>query len=169
MTLHNPRHMLLVCAGLDLSGLFGLLVLQIVLRQLSLANQLGWVSVISAGYLALNWLFGTYSLLGWQRMPVLALIRRQAAVVAGMLILVALTRWTFNLSDDVWFVWRTSQFQWLFPLGVWSVGVRQALRCGLLQPEEPRCYCMPEQGQQALAEWRRTPPVPLIWLQPKRQ
>ena len=170
MTLHNPRHMLLVCAGLDLSGLFGLLVLQIVLRQLSLANQLGWVSVISAGYLALNWLFGTYSLLGWQRMPVLALIRRQAAVVAGMLILVALTRWTFNLSDDVWFVWRTSQFQWLFPLGVWSVGVRQALRCGLLQPEEPRLLLVaPEQeAQQVLAEWRRTPSrMPLIWLQPK--
>ena len=75
MPRRSPRHLLLLCAGLDLLGLITLLGLQLVVRQLPLAGQLGWIAAIVVGYLGLGWLFGTYSLLGWRRVPVAALRR----------------------------------------------------------------------------------------------
>ena len=169
MLFRNPRIILLVCAVLDLAGLICLLVLQLIFRQLPLESQFLWICAIATGYTGLSWLFGTYSLLSWRRIQMAALVRRQVAVVLGMLVLVALTSWILNTPEDVWLVWRTSQLQWLLPTGLWSIGIRLALRCGLLQPEEPRLLLIaPQQeAQQMFAEWRRTPSrQPLHWMQP---
>ena len=170
MLCRSPRQLLLLCAGFDLLGLIALLALQLAVRQLPLAGQLGWISAIAAGYLGLGWLFGTYSLLGWRRVPVAALLRRQGAVVGVLLILVAMSRWSLNPPADVWLVWRSSQLQWLVPLGVWSAGVRLGLRRGMLLPEEPQLLLVapaPE-AQQLLAEWRRTPSrLQPRWLPPQ--
>ena len=155
----SPRRFLLICAGLDLIGLAALLTLLCVVRQLSLAGQISWLALIVAAYFVLGWLFGTYSLLGWRKIPVVALLRRQAAMVGSLLILVALISWTFNPSETVWPVWRTTQLQWLVPQFVWSVFVRLALRPGTSLIEEPHLLLVaPEQEVElVLAEWRLTP------------
>ena len=171
MLFRSPRSILLLCAALDLAGLICLLLLQLIVRQLPLASQLFWIGAIATGYTGLSWLFGTYSLLSWRRIKMAVLVRRQLAVVVGMLVLVALSSWILNTPDDVWLIWRTSQLQWLLPSGVWSIGMRLALRRGLLQPEEPRLLLVaPEkEAQQILSEWRRTPSrQPLIWMQPNQ-
>ena len=159
MPLSNPRHLLLICAGLDMGGLVGLLALQVLNRQLSLVSQLGWIGAIAIAYLGLSWLFGAYSVLCWRRVPVSALLRRQAAVVIGILVLVAVVTWAMNLPDQVWLVWRRTLLQLLLPLGGWSVVLRLALRRGLLQPEEPRLLLVaPEhEAKQFLFDWNRTP------------
>ena len=169
MLFSNPRIILLVCAVLDLAGLICLLVLQLIFRQLPLESQFLWICAIATGYTGLSWLFGTYSLLSWRRIQMTALVRRQVAVVVGMLVFVALTSWILNTPDDVWLVWRTSQLQWLLPTGLWSIGARLALRRGLLQPEEPRLLLVAPQheAEQMFAEWRRTPSrQPFFWMEP---
>lgn len=159
MPWRSPRHTLLLCAGIDLLGLISLVLLQMALRQLPLGGQLGWLAALAATYLTLGWLFGTFSLLSWRRVPTGALLRRQGAVLLGMIALVALSQWLLNPSATVWLVWRSSQWLWLLPMGVWSVLVRLALRRGTLLADEPQVLLLAteQEAQRILAEWRRTP------------
>lgn len=165
----SPRYFLIICAGIDFLGLVGFLSLLCVVRQLSLSGQSFWLALIVIAYFVLSWLFGTYSLLGWRKVRMVVLLRRQAITIFSLLVFVALCSWIFNPSETVWPVWRTSQFQWLVPQFFWSVVVRLVLRPGTLLIEEPHLLLVaPEkEAELVLAEWQLTPRrLKPLWITP---
>ena len=76
MSWRNPRRILLVCAGLDLLGLSGLAALISLFKPVPLFPQLGWLLFTAGAYLGLGWLFGSYTVLRWRRLPLAAVLQR---------------------------------------------------------------------------------------------
>ncbi len=156
---HDPRRNLILCAGLDLFGLIIVLVIFVGVRNLSLVGQWGWMSTTVIVYLLLGWLLGTYTLLGWRRMPGWTLLQRLGLNVLSTLMVVAVLRWLINPPLTIWLVFRSSQISWLLPTALWSLLVRVGLRKGALQTEEPQLLLVaPEaEARKALQAWRDTP------------
>ena len=159
MTWRAPRRNLVLCAGLDLLGLGMGLAALVSLRALPLAGQLGWVVTTMAAYLALGWLLGTYTVLGWRRLPRWTLVQRLGLALLASLAVVALLRWLWNPPVAIWVVHRSSQLQWLLPVACWSLLVRVGLRRGALLPEEPQLLLVAPEPEATLAlqAWQLTP------------
>ena len=155
----DPRRLLLTCAGLDLLGLLVLLILISLFKQPELQMQLLWVFFTAMSYLGLGWLFGSYTVLRWRRLPLAAVLQR--VLITGMvtLVLVALARLILNPPDSVWLVHRSTQAAWLAPLMGWSLLIRGLLRRGVLLPPEPQVALVgpTHELQPVLEAWRRTP------------
>lgn len=130
MSWRNPRRILLVCAGLDLAGLVGLLALISLFKPLPVFPQLGWLVFTALAYLGLGWLFGSYTVLRWRRLPLNAVLQRVLITGVVTLVVVALARLLLNPAETVWLVHRSTQIAWLLPLMVWSLLMRGLLRRG---------------------------------------
>ena len=155
----DPRCLLLFCAGLDLVGLLGLLMLISFFKQPMLQTQLPWVVFTAMSYLGLGWLFGSYTVLRWRSLPPVAVLQRVLITGLGTVIVVALARLSFNPADTLWLVHRSTQAIWLSLLMLWSVMWRVLLRRGVLIPPLPRMFLVgsPTDMQIVLAAWKRTP------------
>lgn len=151
--------MLLHAAALDLLGVVLVAVLFSAAEGLSWAGQMGWMFTTTLVYLAMGWLLGTYTLLGWRRLPRGTLLQRLGLALLASLVMVAVLRWWVNPPLAVWAVHRRTQLVWLGAATLWSLLVRVALRRGVLQPEEPRLLLVapPEEAADALRAWRSTP------------
>ena len=147
MTVHEPRRLLFLAFLLDSlgqlliffgiylsSGLFGFPLP--VLPQLE--GQIFWLAFCLCLYPLLGWLFGSYTVLRWRRLPFPALLQRLLITATATLMVVAIARWLVNPSDGVWLVYRRVQILWLGLLTSWSLLLRIALRRGLLLPDPPR-------------------------------
>ena len=134
MSWRNPRRILLVCAGLDLLGLVGLVLLISLFKPLPLFPQLGWLLFTALAYLGLGWLFGSYTVLRWRRLPLVAVLQRVLITGVVTLVVVALARVLLNPTDAVWLVHRSTQVALVLPLMVWSLLMRGLLRRGALLP-----------------------------------
>jgi lipopolysaccharide/colanic/teichoic acid biosynthesis glycosyltransferase len=159
MSWRNPRRILLVCAGLDLAGLVGLLALISLFKPLPVFPQLGWLVFTALAYLGLGWLFGSYTVLRWRRLPLNAVLQRVLITGVVTLVVVALARLLLNPAETVWLVHRSTQIAWLLPLMLWSLLMRGLLRRGLLLPPEAQVALVGPQPElePVLAAWRRTP------------
>ncbi len=159
MSWRNPRRILLVCAGLDLAGLLGLLALISLFKPLPVFPQLGWLVFTALAYLGLGWLFGSYTVLRWRRLPLNAVLQRVLITGVVTLVVVALARLLLNPAETVWLVHRSTQIAWLLPLMLWSLLMRGLLRRGLLLPPEAQVALVGPQPElePVLAAWRRTP------------
>ena len=159
MSWRNPRRILLVCAGLDLAGLLGLLALISLFKPLPVFPQLGWLAFTALAYLGLGWLFGSYTVLRWRRLPLAAVLQRVLITGVVTLVVVALARLLLNPPDAVWLVHRSTQAAWLLPLMLWSLLMRGLLRRGVLLPPEAQVALVgpPAELAPVLAAWRRTP------------
>ena len=159
MSWRNPRRILLVCAGLDLAGLLGLLALISLFKPLPVLPQLGWLAFTALAYLGLGWLFGSYTVLRWRRLPLAAVLQRVLITGVVTLVVVALVRLLLNPPDAVWLVHRSTQAAWLLPLMLWSLLMRGLLRRGVLLPPEAQVALVgpPAELAPVLAAWRRTP------------
>ena len=159
MSWRNPRRILLVCAGLDLAGLLGLLALISLFKPLPVLPQLGWLAFTALAYLGLGWLFGSYTVLRWRRLPLAAVLQRVLITGVVTLVVVALARLLLNPPDAVWLVHRSTQAAWLLPLMLWSLLMRGLLRRGVLLPPEAQVALVgpPAELAPVLAAWRRTP------------
>ena len=159
MSWRNPRRILLVCAGLDLAGLLGLLALISLFKPLPVFPQLGWLAFTALAYLGLGWLFGSYTVLRWRRLPLAAVLQRVLITGVVTLVVVALARLLLNPPDAVWLVHRSTQAAWLLPLMLWSLLMRGLLRRGVLLPPEAKVALVgpPAELAPVLAAWRRTP------------
>ena len=159
MSWRNPRRILLVCAGLDLAGLIGLAVLISLFKPVPLFPQLGWLLFTAVAYLGLGWLFGSYTVLRWRRLPLAAVLQRVLITGVVTLVVVALARLLFNPPDTVWLVHRSTQAVWLAPLMGWSLLMRGLLRRGVLLPPEAQVALVgpAHELQPVLEAWRRTP------------
>jgi len=159
MSWRNPRRILLVCAGLDLAGLLGLLALISLFKPLPVFPQLGWLVFTALAYLGLGWLFGSYTVLRWRRLPLAAVVQRVLITGVVTLVVVALARLLLNPAEAVWLVHRSTQATWLLPLMLWSLLMRGLLRRGVLLPPEVQVALVGPQPElePVLAAWRRTP------------
>ena len=159
MSWRNPRRILLVCAGLDLLGLSGLAALISVFKPVPLFPQLGWLLFTAGAYLGLGWLFGSYTVLRWRRLPLAAVLQRVLITGVVTLVVVALARLLLNPPEAVWLVHRSTQAAWLLPLMVWSLLMRGLLRRGVLLPPEALVALVgpADELQPVLEAWRRTP------------
>ncbi|MBM5785634.1 MAG: sugar transferase, partial [Cyanobacteria bacterium K_DeepCast_35m_m1_288] len=159
MSWRHTRLLLALCAGLDLAGLLGLIVLNALIKSSSLDHQFAWLLFIACAYCALGWLFGSYTVLRWSRLPLKAAIQR--VLITGMvtLLVVAMARLLINPPETIWVLHRSTQITLLMPLMVWSLGLRWVLRRGLLLPPAPRCLLVgqPEETKPVLEAFRRTP------------
>ncbi|MFZ9621747.1 MAG: sugar transferase [Prochlorococcaceae cyanobacterium] len=159
MSWRNPRRILLVCAGLDLAGLVGLLALISLFKPLPVFPQLGWLVFTALAYLGLGWLFGSYTVLRWRRLPLNAVLQRVLITGVVTLVVVALARLLLNPAETVWLVHRSTQIAWLLPLMLWSLLMRGLLRRGVLLPSEAQVALVGPQAElePVLAAWQRTP------------
>ena len=103
-----------------------------------LAGQYPWILFCLLLYPLLGWLFGSYTVLHWRRLPMLVLIQRLLLTAGATLAVVAMARWLFNPGEEVWLVYRRVQVVWLVSLSGWSLLVRLGLRRGMLLPDAPR-------------------------------
>ena len=159
MSWRNPRRILLVCAGLDLLGAFALVAAISLFKPLSWLPQLGWLLFTVCSYLALGWLFGSYTVLKWRRLSLAAVLQRVVITGAVTFVLVAFARMVLNPEETVWIVHRSTQALWLLPLMVWSLVVRGLLRRGVLFVPDPQVALVGSEVelQPVLDAWDRTP------------
>ena len=146
--------------ALDLAGLLGLLALFAAFESQPLAPQVGWVVFTALAYLALGWLFGSYTVLRWRRLPLQAVILRVLITGLATVVALAMARLLANPPHLIWLVQRSTQAQWVPPLMLWSLLVRGLLRRGLLLPEQAQCLLVGADADvlPVLEAWRRTPP-----------
>ena len=88
-------------------------------------------------YPLLGWLFGSYTVLRWRRLPMTVLLQRLFITAVATLLVVAIARWLINPSDAIWLVYRRIQLLWIGMLSLWALAVRVSLRQGLLLPNTP--------------------------------
>ena len=159
MICSEPRRLLFLCAGLDFVGLLALLILISLVKQPALQIQLLWVLITAMSYLGLGWLFGSYTVLRWRRLSLVAVLQRVLITGVVTLVVVSLARLMLNPPDSVWLVHRSTQVAWLAPLMGWSLLMRGLLRRGVLLPPEPQVVLVGplHELEPVLEAWRRTP------------
>ena len=167
MWVNNPRTLIVRAVMLD--GLGQLLILGLILwlpsvfdwtiGGSSLAGQWGWLIFSMLLYPLLGWLFGSYTVLSWQRVSLPVLLQRLLITAAVSVMVVAIARWLINPSDAVWLVYRRVQLLWMTALTGWVLMVRLALRRGLLLPDAPCLLLLAKRDeiQTVLTAWRRIP------------
>ena len=123
----------------------------------TLDGQFGWVLFSVLLYPLLGWLFGSFTVLRWRRLPLQVLFQRLFLTGAVSLIVVAVARWLTNPPDSAWLVYRRVQFVWIVSLSFWALLVRLLLRRGLLLSDAPRLLLFAQQEDipSVLKAWRR--------------
>ena len=164
---HNPRFHLFVAAGLDFVGqLFVLIGLAVNSRYLtfpiesnSLSSNGGWFLFCLFLYPALGWLFGTYTVLRWRRVPLTILLQRIALTIIFVVLITAIAGWIFRAEESIWFLHRRVQFQYVFGISIWSLLVRLLLRRGNIWPESQKLLIIASdpEAKVILRAWRRVP------------
>ena len=165
--MHDLRTLLLSALLLDWLGLVLILALVlwmphwtgIALGGDSLHGQGPWLVFVLLLYPLLGWLFGSYTMLRWRRLPLLVLLQRLLITAAITLMVVAIARWLINPREVVWLVYRRVQLLWIGGITLWAFAVRVGLRRGLLLPEAPRMLLLaqPHELDTVLGAWRRVP------------
>ena len=163
----DRRLLLLRALLLDCLGQFvflGFFVVQPDITGLStlsagLNGQLGWLFFIVILYPTLGWLFGSFTVLHWRRLPLLVLLQRLFLTAVVTLIIVAIARWLFNPAIDVWLVHRRVQILWIAGVTGWALLVRVGLRRGVFSKELPRILLLaqPDEVHSIMRAWKRVP------------
>ena len=164
---HDPRTLLLRALFLDGFGQILILVLIMLapaafgvpIGGTQLVGQYSWLLFCLLLYPLLGWLFGSYTVLRWRRLPVGVLLQRLMITALATLIVVALARWLLNPGEQVWLVYRRVQLVWVAAVMGWSLFVRIGLRRGVLLPDSPRLLLLAadEEKEPILQAWRRVP------------
>ena len=164
-----PDHRSLLLRALFLDGLGQLLLLALFdllpglaglpVAELGLKGQLGWLLFVVLLYPALGWLFGSFTVLRWRRLPLGVLLQRLLLTAVGTLTLVAIVRWLVNPSVDVWLVHRRVQMVWISGITAWALLVRVGLRRGMFSQELPRLILLaqPDEVEPIMRAWKRVP------------
>lgn len=133
--------------------------------DLALIQQGGWLLFMLLLYPALGWLFGSYTLLRWRRLPLQVLLQRLLLTALVTLMVVAVARWLINPGVEFWLVHRRVQLLWMTGISVWSLSVRLALRRGMLSPDSPRLLLLAKTDEltQIMRAWKRVPERQRLW------
>jgi lipopolysaccharide/colanic/teichoic acid biosynthesis glycosyltransferase len=163
----DPRTLLLRALFLDWFGQILILVLIMLapaafgvpIGGTQLVGQYSWLLFCLLLYPLLGWLFGSYTVLRWRRLPVGVLLQRLMLTAVATLVVVALARWLLNPGEQVWLVYRRVQLVWVAAVMGWSLFVRIGLRRGMLLPDSPRLLLLAadQEKEPILQAWRRVP------------
>jgi len=125
--------------------------------ELGLNGQIGWLLFVVLLYPALGWLFGSFTVLRWRRLPLVVLLQRLLLTAVVTLILVAIVRWLVNPAVDVWLVHRRVQMVWISGVTAWALLVRFGLRRGVFSQELPRLLLLAQPGEvdPIMRAWKR--------------
>ena len=156
------RALLLDCLGQFIFlGFFVVLpdITGLSISDVGLSGQLGWLFFIVILYPTLGWLFGSFTVLHWRRLPLLVLLQRLLLTAGVTLIVVAITRWLINPAIDVWLVHRRIQILWIAGVTAWALLVRVGLRRGVFSKELPRILLLaqPDEVHSIMRAWKRVP------------
>ncbi len=124
----RPRQVLLLCACLDLLGVFSLAALLDRLTGSDLVGNPGGLLLYGLVYVACSWLFGSYTLLRWPRLDLGQLAVRLLVTALVTALLVVLTYWVLNLPPSFTLGHRRIQLALLSGLSLWALAVRLLLR-----------------------------------------
>ena len=163
----RPRLLLALAFLLDLFGHCSLLLLISSNSYLSgfgnakiqFLDQGAWFVFCLAIYPLLGWLFGSYTVLRWVKLPSRILLQRLTITAVFTMVAVAVASWLINPGEQIWLVYRRAQFYSIVPLTIWAFIVRVALRRGILLPEEPRLLFLASESfsSEVLNAWQRVP------------
>ena len=125
----SPRRLLLIAALLDVVGQMVLLWVLISLpilvglspAALSLEKQWGWLIGSITIYLLTSWLFGSYTVLRWRRVPLPSLLPRVFVAAMAAIVVMAVFRWALNPGEEIWLLYRRVQLAWMLSVATWSL------------------------------------------------
>ena len=156
-----------MAAGLDFVGqLLLLLAFAINSRHLTfpiehdaLSSNGAWFLFCLFLYPALGWLFGTYTLLRWRRVPFPILLQRIALTAIFVILITAISAWIFRAQESIWFLHRRVQLQWVFGTAIWSLLIRLLLRRGNVWTDSHQLLMLAgdSEAEIILRSWRRVP------------
>ncbi len=149
---NKPRRVLVVCAGLDFVGLFGLAALLDGSTDSNLLGQPNELLLFGLVYILWSWLFGSYTLLRWPRLLPRQVAVRLVIAALATLVVTILWAWLLNLPETVTLVHRRIQLALLVGLSAWALGVRLLLWSVARQQQQsfPTALEMAEHRQQRL-------------------
>ena len=162
-----PDHRSLLLRALLLDGLGQLMLLGLLVVlpeitglptvELGLNGQLGWLLFVVLAYPALGWLFGSFTVLRWRKLPLLVLFQRLLLTAVATLMLVAISSWLINPAVDVWLVHRRVQLVWISGVTAWALLVRVGLRRGVFSQESQRLLLLaqPDEVDPIMRAWKR--------------
>ena len=163
----NPRFHLFVAAGLDFVGQLLLLVLLAIngrhltypIENELLSSNGAWFLFCIFLYPALAWLFGTYTVLRWRRVPLATLLQRIALTGIFVILITAIAGWIFSAEESIWFLHRRVQIQYVSGIAIWSLFVRLLLRSGNIWPDSEQVLILASDSEAKiiLRAWRRVP------------
>ena len=135
--LRDPRRVLILCALGDLIG---------VMAAAAMADRLFGVELLPTSrsllpfgliYVFFSWLFGSYTLLRWPRLPIGQVLARLGAAALATTLGVVLGAWMLHLPDTFTLSHRRTQLTLLLLLSVWALSLRLLLRLVVRQTQRP--------------------------------
>ena len=165
--MNNPRRLLLFALLLDWLGQFILLYLIYLIfpcigdscfSNFSREHQYLF-AVAFLLYPLLGWLFGSYTVLRWQRLTLPVLLQRLSITAVVTLLALSIASSFTNTLASVSILLPTFQFIWIFFLTIWSLLVRLALRKGLFLSDSSRVliFASSQELPTVFDAWRRVP------------
>ncbi len=133
----KPRQVLLLCASGDLFGvaLAGAVADRVL--GVDLLARPHWLIPFGLSYVFFSWLFGSYTLLRWPRLPIAQVILRLGAAALATTLSVVIASWLLNLPDSFTLDHRRTQVALLSLLSLWALGLRLLLRSQVRQRQRP--------------------------------
>jgi lipopolysaccharide/colanic/teichoic acid biosynthesis glycosyltransferase len=154
MNWYGPRHLLVLCAGLDLMGVA--LVAALIDRWAGsdLMDHPQWLLPYGLTYILLSWLFGSYTLLRWPRLQAAQVTVRLGISALATTLAVVLAYWLFNLPETFTLGHRRIQLLLVAGVSLWALVMRLVLNRLARDRQGQRTYDTPlekaERQQQRL-------------------
>lgn len=123
----RPRHLLVLCAGLDLLGVGLVATLIDRWAGTDLVRHPQWLLPYGLTYILLSWLFGSYTLLRWPRLRGGHVAVRLGISALATTLAVVLAYWLFNLPETFTLGHRRIQLLLVAGVSLWALAMRLAL------------------------------------------
>jgi lipopolysaccharide/colanic/teichoic acid biosynthesis glycosyltransferase len=103
----------------------------------NLYSNLEWLLSFGLGYVFFSWLFGSYTLLRWPRLPLARVLIRLGAAALATTLAVVLAYWLFKLPPTFTLGHRRIQLALLIGVSLWALALRILLRSQVRQRQRP--------------------------------
>jgi lipopolysaccharide/colanic/teichoic acid biosynthesis glycosyltransferase len=133
----SPRQMLTLCALLDLIGLALVAAGIDRLMEANLLQHPGWLLAFGLTYISCSWLFGSYTLLRWPRLPLMQVMARLGAAALFTVLSIVLVVWLLHLPPVISLGHRRIQLALMSFLSLWALGARLLLRLKIRDRQRP--------------------------------
>jgi lipopolysaccharide/colanic/teichoic acid biosynthesis glycosyltransferase len=153
----KPRQVLLLCAAGDLIGVVVAGALTDRWFGSDLLGHPHWLVPFGLAYVLFSWLFGSYTLLRWPRLPIAQVLVRLGAAALATTLTVVLAYWLLNLPESFTLGHRRIQLGLLSSLSLWALALRLWLRRLVRHRQRP----FPTVLEMAEHQQQRLPPAHL--------